>query len=349
MQLIYRRRKFLKSLGVIALIPFIPEFPDGKNRSKDRLFPPRLQAGQTCGLINPAGATFHPDDIALTEEILNALGLQAKHGPNLLNRRGYLAGTDQDRASDVNEMFADDEVNAILTVRGGWGCNRLLPYLDYELIGRNPKIIMGYSDITSLLLAIFAKTGLITFHGPVGISTWNEFTLDYVRRILFNGEKVDLINPPDDNELNVQFDNRVLTITAGRARGILVGGNLAVLSAMVGSEYLPDWKGKIMFVEEVGEDIYRVDRMLTQLKLAGILQQLNGFIFGKCTNCRPGESYGSLTLEEVLDDHIKPLRIPAWYGSMIGHIEDKFTVPIGVEVEIDSDIGQIKMLEAAVV
>ena len=300
-------------------------------------------------MINPAGATFHPDDIALTEEILNALGLQAKHGPNLLNRRGYLAGTDQDRASDVNEMFADDEVNAVLTVRGGWGCNRLLPYLDYELIGRNPKIIMGYSDITSLLLAIFAKTGLITFHGPVGISTWNEFTLDYVRRILFNGEKVDLINPPDDNELNVQFDNRVLTITAGRARGILAGGNLAVLSAMVGSEYLPDWKGKIMFVEEVGEDIYRVDRMLTQLKLAGILQQLNGFIFGKCTNCRPGESYGSLTLEEVLDDHIKPLRIPAWYGSMIGHIEDKFTVPIGVEVEIDSDIGQIKMLEAAVV
>ena len=300
-------------------------------------------------MINPAGATFHPDDIELIEEILNALGLQAKRRLNLLKCRGYLAGTDQDRASDVNEMFVDDEVNAVLTVRGGWGCNRLLPYLDYELIGRNPKIIMGYSDITSLLLAIFAKTGLITFHGPVGISTWNEFTLDYVRRILFDGKKVDLINPPDDNELNVQFDNRVLTITAGRARGILAGGNLAVLSAMVGSEYLPDWKGKIMFVEEVGEDIYRVDRMLTQLKLAGILQQLNGFIFGKCTNCRPGESYGSLTLEEVLDDHIKPLQIPAWYGSMIGHIEDKFTIPIGVEVEIDSDIGQIKMLEAAVV
>ncbi len=300
-------------------------------------------------MINPAGATFHPDDIALTEEILNALGLHTKRGRNLLNRRGYLAGTDQERASDVNEMFADDQVSAVLTVRGGWGCNRLLPYLDYELIGRNPKIIMGYSDITSLLLAIFTKTGLITFHGPVGISIWNEFTLDYVRQILFDGKKVDLINPPDDNELNVQFDNRVLTITAGRARGVLVGGNLAVLSAMVGSEFLPDWKGKIMFVEEVGEDIYRVDRMLTQLKLAGILQQLNGFIFGKCTNCRPGESYGSLTLEEVLADHIKPLRIPAWYGSMIGHIEDKFTLPIGVEVEIDSDIGQIKMLEAAVV
>ena len=186
-------------------------------------------------MINPAGATFHPDDIELIEEILNALGLQAKRRLNLLKCRGYLAGTDQDRASDVNEMFVDDEVNAVLTVRGGWGCNRLLPYLDYELIGRNPKIIMGYSDITSLLLAIFAKTGLITFHGPVGISTWNEFTLDYVRRILFDGEKVDLINPPDDNELNVQFDNRVLTITAGRARS-----NLAVLSAMVGSEYLPD-------------------------------------------------------------------------------------------------------------
>ncbi len=349
MTALYQRRDILKILGLLSLAPIIAGMKDVIPISRKRLFPKRLQAGQTCGLINPAGAIFHPDDIQLTEEILAALGLNTKRGSHLLDRYGYLAGTDQARADDINKMFADPDVDAILTVRGGWGCNRLLQYLDYDLISRNPKILMGYSDITSILVAIYAKTGLICFHGPVGISTWNEFTVDYVRRILFQGELATMENPVDENNLNIQYENRVLTLSPGRSKGELVGGNLAVLSSMIGSDYLPEWKGKILFVEEVGEDIYRVDRMLTQLKLSGILSQLNGFIFGKCTKCNPGETYGSLTLEEVLNDHIVPLEIPAWYGSMIGHIEDKFTMPIGVKVEIDSAVGKIKMLEAAVI
>jgi len=128
-----------------------------------------------------------------------------------------------------------------------------------------------------------------------------------------------------------------------------LGGNLTVLTAMVGSEYLPDFRDSILFLEEVGEDIYRIDRMLTQLKLAGILDQLSGFVFGKCSKCSPGESYGSLTLEEVLDDHIKPLGIPAWYGSMIGHIENKFTMPLGIKAEVDADKGRITLQEPAVI
>ena len=129
----------------------------------------------------------------------------------------------------------------------------------------------------------------------------------------------------------------------------MYGGNLSVLTAMVGSDYLPDFKDNILFLEEVGEDVYRVDRMLTQLKLSGMLSQISGFVFGKCSDCGPGKGYGSLTLEEVLDDHIKPLEIPAWYGSMIGHIENKFTIPLGTEVEIGADSGRISLLEAAVV
>jgi muramoyltetrapeptide carboxypeptidase len=310
--------------------------------------PPRLNAGDTVGLINPAGATFHPDDVAITSEILAALGLKMKAGQHLLDRYGYLAGSDKARATDVNDMFADREVNAILTLRGGWGCNRLLDLLDYELIADNPKILMGYSDITSLLLALNAKTGVVTFHGPVGTSTWNEYSTRFVKKLLFNAEVFSMENPREIGDNLAQVKDRVLTINGGKAKGKILGGNLSVLAALVGSDYLPDFKNNILFLEDVGEDIYRVDRMLTQLRLSGILGDISGFVFGRCSDCGPGKGYGSLTLEEVLGDHIKPLGIPAWYGSMIGHIENKFTIPLGIETEIDADRGRISLLEAAV-
>lgn len=318
------------------------------SKPESSLKPPHLKSGDTIGLINPAGATFHPDDVALAAETMAALGLRMKTGEHLLDRYGYLAGTDQARADDVNGMFADAEVSAIITLRGGWGCNRILDLLDYDLISKHPKILMGYSDITSLLLALNAKTGLVTFHGPVGISTWNQFSTILVKRLLFDAEAIIMENPREIGDNLVQVKDRVLTIEGGTAKGKLLGGNLSVLTAMVGSEYLPDFDRNILFLEEVGEDIYRVDRMLTQLKLAGILEQISGFVFGKCSDCGPGKGYGSLTLEEILDDHIKPLGIPAWYGSMIGHIEKKFTIPLGVEAEIDADKGSITLLEPAV-
>ncbi|NQV15210.1 LD-carboxypeptidase, partial [bacterium] len=317
--------------------------------SKSTLKPPRLKPGDTVGLINPAGVTFHHDDVAIARETLAALDLKMKAGEHLLDRYGYLAGTDQARASDVNAMYADPEVNAIITLRGGWGCNRILDLLDYKLIAKNPKILMGYSDITSLLLAINAKTGMVTFHGPVGVSTWNEYSTDFVKRLLFEAEIFSMENPRKTGDNLTQTKDRILTITPGQASGKLLGGNLSVLTAMVGSDYLPDFKNNILFLEEVGEDIYRVDRMLTQLKLAGILQELSGFVFGKCKDCDTSKRYGSLTLEEVLDDHIKVLGIPAWYGSMIGHIENKFTMPLGIKSEIDADSGKITLMEPAVI
>jgi muramoyltetrapeptide carboxypeptidase len=239
-------------------------------------------------------------------------------------------------------------VDAILCVRGGWGCNRILPLLDYKAIAAHPKIILGYSDITSLLTAIHARTGLITFHGPVGASTWNTFSLDFVRRVLFNAEAVAMDNPKATGDGLVVTKDRVQTLTPGTVSGRLVGGNLTVLTAMLGSAYLPDWSGTILFLEDTNENIYRIDRMLTQLKLAGVLDRISGFVFGKCTKCGPGEGHGSLTLEEVLNDHIKPLKIPAWYGAMIGHIDNKFTVPVGVRAEINAERGTITMLESAV-
>ena len=313
------------------------------------LKPPRLKAGDTVGLVNPAGATFHKDDVSMASETLAALGLNMKTGEHLLDRHGYLAGSDKARAADINTMFADDEVSALIALRGGWGCNRLLDLLDYGLIASKPKIIMGYSDITSLLLAMNAKTGLVTFHGPVGISTWNEYSTTFVKKLLFNGEVFSMENPKETGDSLTVMQDRILVINGGKAKGRLLGGNLSVLAAMVGSDYLPDFKEGILFLEDVGEDIYRIDRMLTQLKLAGILGRLSGFVFGKCSDCGPGKGFGSLTLEEVFDDHIKPLGIPAWYGAMIGHIEKKFTMPLGIEAEIDADNGSISLLETAVI
>jgi muramoyltetrapeptide carboxypeptidase len=312
------------------------------------LKPRRLRPGSLVGLINPAGATFDRADVDFTRETLEALGLRAVEGEHLLSRYGYLAGRDEERAADVNAMFRDRSVDALLAVRGGWGCSRILPLLDYEAIGGNPKILVGYSDITAILLAVYARTGLVTFHGPDGISTWNDFSVSYFRRVLFEAEAVVMENPTETGGQLAQRDDRVETITGGKASGRLLGGNLSVLAAMVGSPYLPDWKGSILFLEDVGEDIYRVDRMLTQLRLAGILGQISGFVFGKCTGCGPGVGYGSLTLPEVFADHVAPLGIPAWYGAMIGHIKDKFTVPLGVTAEIDADRGVIQLAESAV-
>lgn len=334
------RRQVLKLLGFTLLATQLPAAAKTNLSPLSILKPPRLKFGDTVGLISPAGLV---DQKTVDEfgQILLQLGLKVKLGKHILDRYGYLAGKDIDRADDVNAMFADTSVQGIFTMAGGWGCNRILPLLDYSLIRKNPKIIMGFSDVTSLILAIYARSGIITFHGPLAKSTWNKFSVEYVQRLLFDGEVILLRN---------LLTTPVETITSGKARGSLVGGNLSLVTALVGSGYLPDWEKKILFIEEVMEDVYRVDRMLTQLKLAGILDKIAGFIFGQCTKCTAGEdNEPSLTLQEVLLDHIKPLGIPAWYGSMIGHIPDKFTLPLGVEVEIDADLGVIRMLESAVI
>lgn len=312
--------------------------------------PRRLRPGDTVGLVTPASATFFPVDVDIAEEALTAMGLKVRRGPHILDRHGFLAGRDRDRAADINAFFADPGIAGIVALRGGWGCARLLPYLDYPTIARNPKVVLGYSDITALLNAVYAKAGLVTFHGPVAVSRWNSFNFDYLKRVIFQGEAVTFRNVKEveDGEL-AQRRNRIRTVTGGRAQGRLLGGNLTVLTAMLGSPYVPDFSGAILFLEDTNEAPYRIDRMMTQLKLAGVLDQVKGLVFGECTECDPGEgSYGSLTLEEILVDHVKPLGIPAWHGAMVGHIPKQFTLPVGIPVEIDADRGAIRMLEPGV-
>jgi muramoyltetrapeptide carboxypeptidase len=345
-----KRRQFLTtSTLTIASFSLLAQKLDSTNFPLIK--PPRLQPGDGVGIISPAGATFREDELKIVIEAIEALKLVPKVGKHALGRYGYLAGKDRDRASDINQFFADNSIALILPIRGGWGSARLLPYLDYDLISRHPKIICGFSDITSLLLAIYAKTGLVTFHAPNGFSSWRTPQTDSFRRVLFAGEKLIFTNAsdPDDTNRLMQVKNRIQTITKGQAKGKLIGGNLTVLASIVGSTYLPDFTGAILFLEDIGEDIYEIDRLLNQLKLAGILDNLAGFVFGQCTNCSADSDYGSLTLEEVIREYIQPLKIPACLGLMIGHLEIIETIAIGIEVEFDANLGTITMLESAVI
>jgi muramoyltetrapeptide carboxypeptidase len=332
------RRYLLRTFGLTVIGTQLLPIAQTNLTPKNIIKPRRLQVGDTVALINPAAFNYEKE-VEPFFKVLENLGLQVKFGEHFYDRYGYFAGLDTDRAADVNAAFADSSVQAIFTGMGGWGCNRILPLLDYNMLRNNPKIIMGFSDITALLLAIHAQTNMITFHGPLGVSSWSPFTINYVKQVLFDGESVTM-----QNTRSVKIE----TIGGGKARGKLLGGNLSVLAAMIGSAYLPEWEKSILFVEEVGEEVYRIDRMLTQLKLAGILDKISGFVFGQCTKCEAEKPQESLTLAQVLSDHIRPLRIPAWYGSMVGHIQDKFTLPIGLEVEIDANSGTIRLLESAV-
>ena len=311
--------------------------------------PPRLRPGDTVGLIEPAGFTDDLFDLDLVKETIVAMGLKPRLGKHLAERRGYLAGTDADRAADVNAMFADPDVRAVFAVRGGWGCARILPLLDFAMIRANPKLLVGFSDITALHLAFAARAGFPTIHGPNAASSWPRFSWDAFRAIAFDGATPTLVNPVGHEDRLVQRSGRIRTFRGGKATGRLLGGNLTVLAALVGTPWLPDLDGAILFLEDVGEAPYRIDRMLTQLSLAGLLGKVAGVVFGQCMNCAASEpSYGGYTLSEVLQQHFQPLGVPAFQGASIGHIANQFSLPVGVRAEIDADIGSIRLLEPAV-
>ena len=320
-----RRRAALSLLGSAAAAPLMATRSAGLPQP-DLIRPPRIQPGDVFGLVSPATAAFETDPTEVFADAFRAVGLEPRLGPNYYRRRGYFAGSDAERAADIMEFFADPEVKGIFA-RGGWGSARVLPHLDYDVIGANPKVLLGYSDATALLTGVHAKTRLVVMHGP---GPGNVFSTDHFRRTLMEGEAGLLENMlPDSGDHIVPRDHRIRTITGGRASGPLLGGNLTVLTSIMGSEYLPDFTGAILFLEDVDEAVYRVDRMMTTLKLAGVLDRIAGFIFGRCTDCDPGSGFGSLTLEEVLEDHIAPLGIPAFRGSMIGHLPEQFTPPSG--------------------
>ena len=338
------RNQFIQALSMASLTMWLSEPNDSEQATLDTkppIKPKALKKNSKIGLVSPASPVYDPKDFDEMLKKVDSLGYDWVLGNHAKDRRGYLAGTDKDRAEDLMDMFKNPEIDAILCIRGGWGCNRILPHMDFDVIRNHPKILCGFSDITSLHLSIWKKCNMHTFHGPVGTSSWNNYTEQNFRDVISKGEQV--VYLPEKNEQN-EYTHTIISM--GTTDGILLGGNLTVLCSLLGTEFMPDFKGAILYLEDVGEDIYRVDRMLTQLKLSGILNDITGFVFGKCTNCDAGSN--SLSLEQVFDDHIKPLGIPAFYGALISHEADNSTIPVGIHARMDAQKGSIELLERPV-
>jgi muramoyltetrapeptide carboxypeptidase len=354
------RRTFLEEVSFASLIAGFPLSAQAALRKyaekpPEPVFPKALKKGDTVGLIRPASPSFEYRENEVAAEIVVSLGFTPKLTENAGKKLGYLAGTDAERAADLNAAFADPKVDAVWCIGGGYGTSRILPVLDYETIRKNPKPFIGYSDITGTLNAIHRLTGLVTFHGPLADSTMSEYSLAAFRKVLMDGAAGRIAEPPPfaPREGAVDRENRVWKLAGGKARGRLVGGNISVFSTLVGTPFEPELKGRILFLEEVGEDPYRIDRYLTQFLLTGKLAGLAGVALGKFSDCGPNPEHGNSVLgswnwQEVCADRFGKLGIPVVAGLCFGHIRDKATVPLGVMAELDGDAGTLTLLEAAV-
>ena len=343
------RRLAILSAMAVALLGAMPASQAIAATTPTTLKPRRLTKGDTVGLIAPASNSRENEEIRAATDIVESLGFRVKHGKHLFARTAYLAGTDQQRADDVNMMFADQDINAIICLRGGYGTPRILPWLDYELIARNPKVLLGYSDITAIITAIHVKTGLVGYHGPVALHNFSDYTLAEFKKVLMQPASQTAIaaaRPFSSGEGRVDTENRITRIAGRTARGPLIGGNLSIIISLMGTEYEPDFEGRILFLEDAGEAPYRIDRMLTQLRLANKLRQVAGIAFGKFTETQ--DSGNTFSVEEVLRDRCADLGVPVVSGLMIGHIEDQSVVPVGIEARLDADAGTLELQEPAV-
>ncbi len=357
------RKKFITSLSVAsvgaAVFPYsiLGQPSRSQRRDFEGLFkdeppvikPPRLKAGDKLAIVAP-GSYISEEELRDSINNLNQLGFETTYSEKILLQSGYFAGTDKDRAADLMEKFSDKSVKGIVCARGGYGCSRILPMLDYDIIRANPKVLIGYSDITALLYGIYKKSGLITFHGPVGTSTFNDYSVNNFNKVLLNPERTSLFqNSTSGDDENVYG---VTSIVKGKGKGRLVGGNLSIMVSLIGTNFDVDYSNKLIFIEEIGEEPYRIDRMLTQMIQSGKFENASGIMMGIFRKCEVKKESDltpkSFTLMEVLQDRLSSLNIPVLYGMSFGHVKDKFTIPFGALAELDVDKQTFTLLEKAV-
>ncbi len=308
--------------------------------------PPRLRKGDIIGLVAPASTASTEEKIEKGADYLEHLGYRVKFGKHIRNVHGYLAGTDEERASDFNNMVHDKDVKAIFAIRGGYGTTRILRMIDYPSLKQNPKIIAGYSDITALQLAIFRKIGLVSFSGPMtGAEMWkgiDPYTEEHFWRLLTTTKKIGVLKNPVDETLKI--------LKHGKAHGRLLGGNLSLIACLMGTPFLPKLNGSVLVLEDVEEAPYRIDRMLAQLLNAKVLNGLAGLVFGKFTDCNsnnPAEPH--FTVEQVQNEYAEKIKCPVIANFQCGHIPRMLTVPLGLQTTIGTKSKRIEVLESAVI
>jgi muramoyltetrapeptide carboxypeptidase len=347
-----KRRNFIKTISTATIAAAVtkPALAENQNYQRRKLIkPPKLREGDTIALVTPGSYITQQEQEESISNLRN-LGFNVTYSERLMQKNGYFSANDKERAIDLNEMFERKDVRGIMCARGGYGCARILPYLDYEVIRNNPKPLIGFSDVTALHYAIFKNSGLVTFHGPVSISTFSNFSQRNFENVLLDpkGEIV-LYNSTTDNDYNPYG---ITVISEGKAEGELIGGNLSIVVSLIGTDYDMDYSGKIIFLEEFLEEPYRVDRMLTQMLQAGKFRNAAGIALGIFKMCEPSKTNpsfnGSFSLMEVLQDRLGNLGIPVVYGLSFGHVVDKLTLPFGINAELDSDSKQLRLLEPAV-
>ncbi|RLD71551.1 MAG: LD-carboxypeptidase [Bacteroidetes bacterium] len=314
--------------------------------SKPRILPRALKKGDLIGLVTP-GSPITGEQLEEAVEKLENLGFRTYYKESVLSEYGYLAGRDQERADELMHMFTNEEVKGIWCVRGGYGSIRILSRLDYEKIEQNPKVFIGYSDITALLTTIYEQTGMVTYHGPVGTSEFNKFTVKSLEEVIMDpGQKYRYPYKRDKDTVdNPEYDR--YTIHGGEAEGLLIGGNISVLDSMIGSNFEPNFENKIVYLEEIEEKTYRLDKMLFHLLEATNLKLAAGIAMGVMGGCNINDE-PRLTLKQAIRDLMEPLDMPASYGLSFGHIEKIITIPNGIRARLNADRNFLKLLEKTV-
>lgn len=295
---------------------------------------PAVAPGARVALVAPAGPLSLPGDIDRAVANARTMGWEPVIGEHAREKQNYFAGHDDERLSDLNDALRDDSVDVIWCLRGGYGAMRLLEGLDYAALRKHPKVMIGYSDITAFHCAIATRCGLASIHGPTARSTLTSFSERSLRAAVLRTENPCGVAP------------KAKTFVGGRARGHLVGGNLALLTALHGTPYQPRYDGAILVLEDVNEAPYRIERMLLQLRLSGALQSCAGIAFGSFTNTGERDSSlgGSRTLDAVLQEAADIAGVPTLSNIPMGHIDDQWSIPLGLEAEIDADAKSITVI-----
>lgn len=306
--------------------------------------PRALRPGDTIAIVAPSGPV-EPSRLEDGAALLRAWGFDVRCMPSTRTGRGFLAGeSDQQKGEELSFCFADPSVAGIICARGGYGAMRILPHIDWNVVRKNPKFFCGYSDVTALHQAIRHESGLVTFHGPLGARQGDEpelhpWTAAELRRAMTATTPLGPVVPPSDAP-------ELTTVVEGNATGPLVGGNLTLVTAMAGTRWQLDPRGCILLLEDVNEAPYRIDRMLTQLLLSGMLDGVRGVLFGDSPTCdRPADDPRTFPLTTILRDRLGPLRIPVLYGFPCGHTLWRATLPLGVLTTLDATARSVTVLE----